>query len=50
MTVYEMAQKYYPKLWGIDRLKALVEAEKLTRAEFEEITGESWEAITDELP
>ena len=39
MSVFEMAQKYYPKLWGIDRLKALVKAGKLTASEFEEITG-----------
>ena len=39
MNVFEMAKKYYPKLWGIDRLKALVTIGKLTAAEFEEITG-----------
>ena len=49
MLVKELAEKYYPKLWDIDRLKSLVEAGKLTEAEFEEITGESWEAIPDEL-
>ena len=49
MLAKELAGKYYPKLWDIDRLKSLVEAGKLTEAEFEEITGESWEAITDEL-
>ena len=49
MLVKELAEKYYPKLWDIARLKSLVEAGKLTEAEFEEITGESWVAIPDEL-
>lgn len=40
MSVYEMAEKYYPRLWSIERLKALVVAGKLTEAEFIEITGE----------
>lgn len=40
MTVYEKAKKYYPEQWGIARLRQLVEAGKLTVAEFEEITGE----------
>ena len=39
MSVFEMAKNYYPRLWGIDRLKALVKAGKLTAEEFEEITG-----------
>ena len=43
MDAFEMAKKYYPKLWSIDRLKVLVEAGKLTAAEFEEITGETYE-------
>lgn len=48
MTVKELSKKYYPKLWNIDRLKSLVEAEKLTQKDFEEITGEKWGA-TNEL-
>ena len=40
MNVKELAKKYYPKLWDIDRLKKLVEAGKLTKADYEEITGE----------
>ena len=39
LTVKEMAEKYYPKLWSITRLKALAEAGKLTEAEYNEITG-----------
>ena len=38
-TVKEKAEKYYPRLWSISRLKALVEAGKLTEAEYNEITG-----------
>lgn len=49
MLVKELAKKYYPKLWDIDRLKSLVEAGKLTEAEYEEITGDSWEVVTNEL-
>lgn len=41
MSVYEMAKKYYPRLWDINRLKALVEAGKLTEAEYAEIVGEA---------
>lgn len=39
MSVYEMAKKYYPKLWGIERLEALLAAGKLTREEYEELVG-----------
>ena len=39
MNVFEMAKKYYPKLWGIDRLKALVKIGKLTANDFKEIAG-----------
>ena len=44
MNVFEMAKKYYPKLWSIERLTALVRAGKLTAAEFEEITGTEYGA------
>lgn len=37
MTVYEMAQKYYPRLWGDDRLDQLVQAGRLAKTEAEEI-------------
>lgn len=40
MSVYEMAQKYYPRLWDKQRIDALVEAGRLTKEEAEEITGE----------
>lgn len=38
MNVYEMAQKYYPRLWSAERLKTLVEAAKLTAEQYTEIT------------
>ena len=39
MTVYELAQKYYPRLWDRDRLKALLAAGRLTQAEFDQLVG-----------
>lgn len=41
MTVYEMAEKYYPRLWDDARLDALVEAGKLTAEEADEIRREA---------
>ena len=42
MTAFEMAQEYYPKLWSIDRLRALVAATKLTPEEYTKLTGEAY--------
>ena len=39
MSVYELAQKYYPRLWPLERLDALLAADKLTEAEYTELTG-----------
>ena len=39
MTVLEMAKLYYPRLWGEERVRALVEAGRLTAGEYQEITG-----------
>ena len=39
MTVYEMAQKYYPRLWNASRIEALVTAGRLTREEADRIMG-----------
>lgn len=44
MNVFELAQKYYPSLWDINRLKALVVANKLTAEEYKLITGEDYTA------
>ena len=35
----ELAKTYYPRLWSIGRLLALVEAKRLTEADYNEITG-----------
>lgn len=41
MTVYEMAQKYYPRLWNKSRLEALLAAgKKLTQEEFDSLVTE----------
>lgn len=37
MTVYEMAKKYYPRLWSADRIEALYKAGKLTEEEYNDI-------------
>ena len=42
MNVFELAKKYYPALWDINRLKALVVANKLTTEEYKLITGEDY--------
>ena len=39
MSVYELAKKYYPRLWDEKRLAALVAAGKLTEEEYEELTA-----------
>lgn len=39
MTVFEMAEKYYPDYWGKDRLDALVEAGKLTKTQVKNIVA-----------
>ncbi len=45
MTVYEMAQKYYPRLWDRERLEALLAAGmpdgpwRLSQAEFDKLVG-----------
>ena len=37
MTIFEMAKKYYPRLWGKNRIDALRDAGKLTDEEYTEI-------------
>ncbi len=39
MSAYELAQKYYPALWPIERLQALLEAGKLTQDEYDALTA-----------
>lgn len=40
---YKMAEKYYPGLWGKEKLRNLVEAGKLSREEYEKLTGEPYD-------
>lgn len=37
MSVYELAERYYPRLWGKSRLEALAAAGRLTEEEVAEI-------------
>ena len=37
MSVFEMAKRYYPRLWDKSRLDKLVEAGKLTEEQRDEI-------------
>lgn len=37
MTVVEMAEKYYPRLWDKSRLEALVAAGRLSREDADRI-------------
>lgn len=39
MTVFEMAKKYYPRLWDENRLRQLVDAGRLTEDEYQSIVG-----------
>lgn len=44
MDVKGLAIRYYPRLWNINRLKALVAAGKLSEEDYKEITGEIYTA------
>lgn len=37
MSVYELAKKYYPRLWDRERLDALLAAGKLTQEEYDSL-------------
>lgn len=37
MTVYELARKYYPRLWDRERLEALQAAGRLSQEEFDQL-------------
>ena len=47
MSVFEMAKKYYPRLWDLERIEKLVAAGKLTEEEKRQIV-EGEEADADE--
>ena len=38
MTPYELAVQYYPRLWPLERLDKLLEAGRITQAEYDELT------------
>lgn len=40
MSVYELAKKYYPRLWDRERLEALLAAGRLSQEEFDSLVGE----------
>ena len=41
MSVYELARKYYPRLWDDARIDALVQAGRLTQEEREQLLREA---------
>lgn len=47
MNVFELAKSYYPRLWGKDRLEALVSAGRLTREQVDEIMLPNGNARTE---
>lgn len=42
MNVKDLAKKYYPTYWDINRLNNLVAAGKLSKADYQEITGHTY--------
>ena len=49
MKVIDIAKKNYPTYWSIDRLVALVKAEKLSESDYKEITGFDYPATAQEV-
>lgn len=41
MSAYELARKYYPRLWDDARIDALIRAGRLTQAEGEQLRREA---------
>lgn len=41
MNVFEMAKKYYPRLWSLERLNELIKANKLTEEEKQSIINKN---------
>lgn len=46
-VVKEKAIEYYPTLWNDERLRILVEAGKLTKKEYKEVTGNDYDQSDD---
>lgn len=40
MSVYELAKKYYPRLWDLERLEALLAAGRLSQEEYDSLVTE----------
>ena len=40
MSVFDLAKRYYPRLWGRERILALVAAGRLSQEEVRELLGE----------
>lgn len=47
MTAFELAKRYYPRLWSGERINALVEAGRLTEAERAEIVGGKTDPVSE---
>lgn len=43
MNAYELAKKYYPLLWNINRIETLYKANKLSEEEYNEIINKTSE-------
>ncbi len=41
MSVYELAKRYYPRLWDKSRIEALVQAGRLTEEQAVEIMNDT---------
>ena len=41
MSVYELAKKYYPRLWNKERIDTLYQSGKLTEEEYHSIVGDT---------
>lgn len=49
MNVKELAKKYYPQYWDINKLINLVRAGKLTKTDYKEVTGFTYPKTEQEV-
>lgn len=48
---FEMAKKYFDlKIYKVDDVRLFVQAERITKEQFKEITGEDYDKPTNTLP
>ena len=48
---FEMAKKYFDlKIYKVDDVRLFVQAERITKEQFKEITGEDYDKPTSNLP